>query len=395
MKHVTGLCANADILAGTPTFNEQDNIAFVAQQMDKGLTKHFKKYHSLIIDLDNGSTDKTREKFLEVKTKTNKLILETENGQIGKGYALKMIYELAAHCNTKAVIVNDSDLKSINPTWIKTQVNAVLKKNYDFVTPYYSRYKYDGTITNLTCYPLTYGLFCYDIRQPIGGDYAFSNKLADHLLKVHWPKNAPLYGIDIFTTTYAILGGYKICQANLGVKIHRVKDPSKSLGPMYRQVVSTLFKIIIQNKNKLKEIKKVKVAPILGKPHNNKQPKKFDVDVEATKERFTKGFIEHKKIMKKCLSEVDFAKIKSCYMHDKLHISDERWAKITYDYILAYKKYESKSSTILKSFIPLWFGRIYSFVQETKNMTSKQADNVVKKQAQEFFILRDYLLKKL
>ena len=82
-------------------------------------------------------------------------------------------------------------------------------------------------------------------------------------------------------------------------------------------------------------------------------------------------------------------------MHDKLHISDERWAKITYDYILAYKKYERKSSTILKSFIPLWFGRIYSFIGETKDMTSKQADKVVKKQAQEFFILRDYLLKKL
>jgi len=395
MKHVAGLCANVDILAGTPTFNEQDNIAFVAEQMDKGLTKYFKKYPSLIVDLDNGSTDKTREKFLEVKTKTNKLSLETEEGKIGKGHAFKMIFELAAQCKTKGVVVNDSDLKNINPTWVKNQINPIIKNKYDFVTPYYSRYKYDGTITNLICYPLVYGLFCYDIRQPIGGDYSFSYRLADHLMKVHWPKNAPLYGIDIFTTTHAILGNFKICQANLGAKIHRVKDPSKTLGPMYRQEVSTLFKIIIQNKDKLREIKKVRTAPILGRPENKKQPKKFDIDVEATKERFTKGFIESKKIMKKCLSEEDFSRIKSCYVHDKLHISDERWAKITYDYVLAYKKYESRSSSILKSFMPLWFGRIYTFINETKDMNTKQAEKLIKKQAQEFFILREYLLNKL
>lgn len=39
-------------------------------------------------------------------------------------------------------------------------------------------------------------------------------------------------------TTEAITGGFKICQADLGVKIHDAKDPAQHLGPVTaRQVI--------------------------------------------------------------------------------------------------------------------------------------------------------------
>jgi len=45
-------------------------------------------------------------------------------------------------------------------------------------------------------------------------------------------------------TTTAINVGFPVCQAHLGAKIHDARDPAAALGPMFRQVVGTLFGMI-------------------------------------------------------------------------------------------------------------------------------------------------------
>ena len=44
-------------------------------------------------------------------------------------------------------------------------------------------------------------------------------------------------------THSAINEGFAVCQARLGAKIHDAKDPASDLGPMFRQVVGTLFRL--------------------------------------------------------------------------------------------------------------------------------------------------------
>ncbi|MFC1705028.1 hypothetical protein ACFLZ6_01725 [Nanoarchaeota archaeon] len=383
-----------DFIAGIPSFNNQNSISYVVEQIGKTIENKFKGKKGIIINCDGGSTDKTEKNFLNSKTNVVKQVLRTPPDITGKGNVFKLLFQFAKNHDAKALIVNDSDLRSINPNWVKLQIDSISKKGFDYSTPLYSRYKYDGTITNHICYPLVYGLFCRNIRQPIGGDFAFSSRLSNHWLKCKWPVNAHLFGIDIFMTTNTILGGYKICQVNLGAKIHDAKDPSKSLSPMFRQVISTLFKIIITNKDKINQLKKVEEVPILG-GDKLKKPQQFAVNNEAIKNRFIEGYREHKDIIKKALPKEDFHKIRACALHNNVCINDAWWAKIVYDYILAYKKHESKSSTILNSFVPIWFGRVHTFINDTIDMTTEEAETVILKQAEEFYRQRDYLLDKL
>lgn len=88
---------------------------------------------------------------------------------------------------------------------------------YDFVTPYYWRYKLDGTITNTIAYNLTQALYGMRIRQPIGGDFGVSLPLVKHYLDQEvWETDVAKFGIDIYMTTAAIVHGFKICQTRLG-----------------------------------------------------------------------------------------------------------------------------------------------------------------------------------
>jgi glycosyltransferase involved in cell wall biosynthesis len=162
----------------------------------------------------------------------------------GKGAALRTIFEMAAALEVQALVVVDSDLRSIVPEWIELLAGPILKGGFDFTSPLYARYKYDGTITNTVTYPLRRALYGLRIRQPIGGDFGVSGDLVRHYLELDdWTEAISRFGIDIWMTTSAVVGGYAVCQTRLGAKVHDPKDPGADLGPMFRQVVTTILRL--------------------------------------------------------------------------------------------------------------------------------------------------------
>ena len=182
-----------------------------------------------------------RAKFETLSSRFSALKID---GVGGKGAALRTIFEIAAALEVQALVVVDSDLRTIVPEWIELLAGPILKGGYDFVAPLYARYKYDGTITNTVTYPLTRALYGHRIRQPIGGDFGVSGDLVRHYLELDdWTPDISKFGIDIWMTTSALTGGFAVCQTRLGAKVHDPKDPGADLGPMFRQVVGTILRL--------------------------------------------------------------------------------------------------------------------------------------------------------
>ena len=143
-----------------------------------GLSKYFPSLSAAIINVDNNSSDGTREAFLGAETgKILKKYISTEKGIVGKGNNFRNLFIEVERLKAKAIVVVDADLLSITPEWVKSLATPILE-GHDYVTPLYSRNEYDGTITNHITYPLLYSIFRANIRQPIGGDFAFSPKMA-------------------------------------------------------------------------------------------------------------------------------------------------------------------------------------------------------------------------
>ena len=140
-------------------------------------------------------------------------------GLPGKGTAFRSIFEASKILGAKAILTLDSDLRSITPLWIKLMAQPVLSGKYDYVTPYYLRHRYDGTISNNITYPLIRALYGLRIRQPMGGDFALSGDLAKaYLIEDVWMGDVARFGIDSWMTTEAINKGYRICQVALGTR---------------------------------------------------------------------------------------------------------------------------------------------------------------------------------
>ncbi len=144
----------ADILVGIPSFNNVLTASYVLSQVTKGLDTYFPNLRSVIFLSDGNSKDDTLRSVKRVFLPSEvKLIPAIYMGLSGKGTAVRAIFEAAAYLKVKSVALVDSDLRSITPEWMNLLITPTMS-GADFVTPYYNRFKYDGTITNFLCYPV-------------------------------------------------------------------------------------------------------------------------------------------------------------------------------------------------------------------------------------------------
>ena len=264
---------NTDIVVGIPSFNVEDTIGNVLYQTAAGLAEHFPGKNALIVVSDGGSTDGTQEACSRASLPGNLPLLFIQYpGPRGKGSAVRAIFEKAAERGARAVLLLDSDMRSITPDWVGRMLGPVYR-GYDLVTPYYARHRFDGTITNSLVHPLVAALYGTSIRQPIGGDFALSGNLIRLLLSLSWRPEAYLFGIDIFITLTALSSGLRIAQACLGVKAHRPKDPAKPISGMFMEVAGSLFALCLRDQDLWLNGRKNHKAPILGGPMPDVRPR--------------------------------------------------------------------------------------------------------------------------
>ncbi|MFB0505679.1 MAG: glycosyltransferase [Thermodesulfobacteriota bacterium] len=387
---------SADILVGIPCYYSERTITHVIQMVTHGLTEHYHDRKSVILIADGGSTDDTREvaKEFQVKPWQEKLVT-IYRGPAGKGTALRSVFEVADRLRVRACAVVDSDLRSITSDWIQYLIDPVLKKGYQFVAPIYLRHKYDGTITNNIVYNLTRALYGRRIRQPIGGDFAFSWDVAKFYAEQDvWETDVARFGIDIWMTTNAITQGFKICQSNLGVKIHDAKDPGQHLGPMFRQVIWTIFSLMEFYEDYWKGIRKSTPVEIFGH-ENHLEPEPVDVNLEGMIQQFKVGFRQFSSLWKEIFCKDCFEAVrKTTHMSSRnFHLPTEVWVHILYELAATFHTWSANRNNLIDLMTPLYYARVASFVRQSWEMSSEEAEALVEEQAQSFEEHKDYLIK--
>jgi len=383
----------ADIAVAIPSFNEEENISFVTEQIDRGFQKYFKNEKCVIINTDNNSSDRTGEEFLNTKTKSAKIYISPNSTTGGKGFVLKQFFVKIKDLNVKSAATVDADLKSITPEWIKCLLLPTMKEKYDYVVPFYKRDKNDATITNNICYPLVYGLLGYNIRQPIGGDFGFSGKMVNYWLQQRWTSSAKKFGIDIFMTCNAIKSGYKICQVNLGAKLHKASGPN--LGSMFLQVTESLFDFLKKNKELWNKTIKVMDAPSICEVGGNYDFYPPKVNISKTEKIAKEEFGKNKKLAKNTFSPKLFSSIESHLGREgTIKIDDNLWVRIVYEGFDAYlKKDLPVGKNIVKLLRALYFGRVAFLINQNKKRSQQKSEEAIKKQATLFFNNREKLIK--
>lgn len=391
---------HADLIVGIPSYNEADTIALPTDVAGKGLVQFFPSLSTVIVNVDNASEDGTRDVFLSTPTPVPKVYISTPPGVRGKGNNLRNLFKAAVELDARAVVVVDADLKSIEPCWIRYLAEPLMGR-FDYVSPIYLRHKYDGTITNHIAYPMLRTLYGLRVRQPIGGDFGFSGRLARAFLaeKV-WDDRIANFGIDIWMTTVAIARRFNVTQTFLGTpKIHRPKDPASDLSRMFTQVVATLFNLMVEFEYLWKYIEASRPSAIYGFGLGiDEQPPAVDVDTDALFESFRGGLERYGEIWREVLSMPSFAEIERLAAgadRDAFSYSSTSWARILFDYAVAYKQRSAaERDSLMESLIPLYHSRVLSFVNKTRSYSAREAEEYLENVTRVFEAEKYYLIER-
>jgi len=378
----------ADLLIGIPCFNNGDTVGTVVENAAAGLREHFPELRSCIVVADGGSTvDDSREEALSaIKRLDAQGVVGIYRGLSGKGSAVRMIFEAAGALGVRALALLDADLRSTTPLWIERLLCPVIHEGYEFVAPLYNRYKYDGTITNNVTYNMLRCLYGKRIRQPIGGEFALAGDLAASLCAQQvWESDIARFGVDIWLTIEALTRGARACQTRLGVKVHDAKDPASSLEPMFRQVVGTLFALMEKTDTSWKQIKGSDPVPTFGEPVEE-EPEAFPIDFEKLVENFYISWETLRGAWREILSEDTFAELE---IHAEtgrtaFDLPTDLWVRILFEFAATFHHRATARRQVIEVLSPLYFARVASFINRTRELSNAEAEAVVEEQARVF-----------
>ena len=398
----------ADVVIGIPSFNNVRTITHVVRAAQAGISKYYPQLKGLIINSDGGSSDGTRESVMASTLEDSQLLfLSTPlfpvhrlslpyHGIPGKGSAFRLVFQIAEHLGARACAVVDSDLRSITPEWIDLLLRPVLHAGFDFVSPYYHRHKFDGTITNSIVYPLTRSLYGLRVRQPIGGDFGMSRALfCRYLDRPDWETDTARFGIDIWMTTIALAEGFRVCQSFLGAKLHDAKDPGSDLSDMLHQVVGSVFALMNEYENVWKKRNGSQDVDLFGFRYGvGLDP--ITVNVDRMLRAFRMGCQDLTEVWERALTPETHAAVRRLGGNSSnpapFHMEDELWARIVLDFAVACRRQPVERGYFLRSLTPLYLARVASFVVETGDLLAEEVENRIERLCACFEKLKPYLI---
>ena len=356
-----------------PSYNSAYTIAYVVYQAARGLEEYFGGGGRILVS-DGGSRDGTLEVVEAVK---KGLGVEVEarrySGPPGKGSAVLYGFRRAVEEGYSAVIMLDSDLRSVEPYWIGLLGRA--SSDYGLVAPLYVRHKHDGTITKTLAYPVVAGLLGAPVRQPIGGDFGVSARLAGAVLEraESFAPAAYRFGIDFLITSTAIAERLRIAQADLGSKIHAPKDPAKHLKGMFLDVAETVIRAV---HSYYRPGAGGTGIDTLKTGDTWKCPQPVRVDVKAGIARFLEELGKNRDTLERVFGDVSWIEKAAERLRrgEEGAFSNEEWARAVIEAVAAYPV---AGEAAVEALYVAWLGKVASYIIDTTPLDEEGAEEYV------------------
>ncbi|MFQ5975557.1 MAG: glycosyltransferase family 2 protein [Candidatus Hydrothermarchaeales archaeon] len=385
-----------DIVIGIPALNEEATILHVLSMVSMGLQEFYPDYKSLIVVADGCSKDRTVHlaKSFRVDSNIEKKVVKAPCNK-GKGSTIKKIMQVAEKVDANMLAIMDSDLISIKPSWVDYLLRPIAFGIADFTVSRYIRDRHDGGITKLLTYPMITSLWGEEVRQPMGGEVGMSSEVIrcclDHPL---FPDH---FGIDTFLTTVVLVNNFRIHGGILDPKFHestsKYVDPKSHLLPMFNQVTTTLFDMMVYYE---KEWKSRPPLPLVhaGRPrkldrYKGPQPTPAFIDTAAFGDTAQRIIEDNQDLLKEI--DKDLANEVLDRITNKKHFGGGIWAETVIRAATKYKK--TKDRGIIELLGGIWVVRYASFVILTQNMDLNVAELDVHKQMLLFLDKRDLLME--
>jgi len=398
----------ADIVLGILSHNNADTIANVVRDAQQGLATCFPARRSVIVHADGGSKDGTREQA-ELAAAGNDTFVQIAYtiypaqkispesfGVPGKADGVQAIFAAAAGMNAAACAIFDSTVGIPVQGSISALVRPVIEKEIDFVAPRYERHKYDAAILNGIVYPLTRALYSRRIHQPIGGDYAVSGKLMRYLSGQPWPDgDASSSDADAWIIVQTLCGGFRIAEAMVGPRVLSQHDPAPETSRILAQALGSIFAEMNRSAGFWQKTRGSQAVPIFG-PCVDPPADPAPVDAGPMVQSFRLGYQNLQDIYRLILPPATLMELKRMCLQkaESFRFDDMLWARVVYDFALAWRARAIDRDHLLGALTPLYLGWVGAWVSMVRDEGPEQVQERLETLCMAYETQKGYLISR-
>jgi hypothetical protein len=403
-----GVTTSADIVLGILTYNNAAAIGDVIRSAQDSLAASFPKQRSVVVNADGGSKDGAqegtvgsrvnRENFVQIAYTIYpaQKISPEYYGAPGKANGVQAIFGVASGMDAAACAIVDSTIGIPGQGSIEALVRPLLEEEIDFVAPRYLRHKYDAAILSGIVYPLTRALYGRRIHQPIGGDYALSRKLVNYLAAQKRPDgDTTSSDADAWITVQALCGGFRFAEARLGPRVLIQHEPAPEASALLAQALGSIFAEMNRSAAFWQRTRGSQPVPVFGPgfaPLEDPAP----VDPNPMMQSFRLGYQNLQDIYRLVLPPATLMELKRMCLHtaDTFHFDDMVWARVVYDFALAWRVRTMDRDHLMGALTPLYLGWVASWVRAVRDGGPKEAQDCLEALCSAYETQKGYLISR-
>jgi glucosylglycerate synthase len=283
--------------------------------------------------------------------------------------AYQSIFAAGEKLGVRACCVIASDLQTVTSRWISLLAQPVLEMGFDLVAPCYGHHKFEGLLNWGIISPLHRALYGQRIQNPMGPDLGFSSRILQRMLGTDHGTRAARDGPHPLASlaTTAINASLPVCQACLGTRIYPPTDWT-DVSSLLAQILGPVFADLERNAPFWQKTRGSHSVPGFGEPGPLPEDR-GPFDPRRMIESFRLGIRNLHEIWGLVLPPTTLLELKklSLLAQEQFRMHDLLWARIVYDFALAYRLRTISRDHLLRAMTGLYLGWVASWALELKD----------------------------
>ena len=301
-------------------------------------------------------------------------------------------HELADEHKAPAILILGAEAQTLEPAALRRLAEAVAASTPegDLAVPRYDLPARAGLVNSAILYPITRALFAAKPRFPLAVDLCLSARMLEKLAAVaqrYTAVNQP--DALIWPVAEASVAGYTVLEVEAGPRA-LPQPPGSDLNSVLAQVTGSLFTDVEAKAAWWQRARPVQPA----RPAITVTPGTAGGDVKTMLDSFRLAYINLHEIWSLVLPPQTLLGLKRLSVMDQTHfrMGDSLWARIVYDFLLAYRLRTINRGHLLGALTPLYLAWVASHILLTEG--GGDAEKHIEAQAAAFEADKAYLVSR-
>jgi glucosylglycerate synthase len=271
----------------------------------------------------------------------------------------------------RAVLMLGPGADSLSTSAIRDLASAVSDSTFDLAAPHYSIPPNAGLVNSAILYPLTRALFGSRTRFPLSIDMAFSARMADRLANTAQRfVNLNQSDAILWPVSEAAVAGLSVDEVDVGTRI--LPQPAEpNINAILTLVTGSLFADI---EAKAAFWQRPRRLPPERRTFPSIHGIEGDVDIVPMVEAFRLAFSNLQEIWSLVLAPNSLLGLKrlSVVEPSAFRMPENLWARIVFDFLVAYRLRTLNRGHLLGALIPLYLAWVAGHINVVKSGTSSE-----------------------